>query len=71
MEVEVQQCMELTNTNRWRADPKSTPKSEEEADEADSEYFPGAPKILRADAIFVSDSVFRNQVLIHEVQVTK
>ncbi len=43
----MQQCMELTNTNRSRAYPKESPQSEEKADEADSEYFAGAPVNLK------------------------
>ncbi|ETT30078.1 hypothetical protein C169_28780, partial [Paenibacillus sp. FSL R5-808] len=42
LEVEVQQCMELTNTNRSRAYPK-TPRKVKQGVEADAEYFSGTP----------------------------
>ena len=42
LEVEVQQCMELTNTNRSRAYPKNTPKSEAKL-WSNAEYFLGTP----------------------------
>ncbi|MBP1896743.1 hypothetical protein J2Z18_005876, partial [Paenibacillus lactis] len=56
---EVQQCMELTNTNRSRAYPKSflkesslrkhkdKPTKVKKSFEADSDYFGGARKDLR------------------------
>gem|GEM_PF-6041884 len=64
----MQQCMELTNTNRSRAYPKNTPKSEEEAAKLIPNTFRGPRK--KGKRKFVSDSVFRNQAQIYIVQVT-
>ncbi|WP_222125856.1 hypothetical protein, partial [Paenibacillus sp. Y412MC10] len=47
--VEVQQCMELTNTNRSRAYPKNTPKSEAKL-WSNAEYFLGTPIPHRVNA---------------------
>jgi hypothetical protein len=49
--------MELTNTNRSRAYPKNTPKSEEEAAKLIPNTFRGPRK--KGKRKFVSDSVFR------------
>ena len=40
----MQQCMELTSTNRSRAYPKITPQSEAKASGGISETFAGTPK---------------------------
>ncbi|MBG9793813.1 hypothetical protein ABD76_15415 [Paenibacillus dendritiformis] len=59
LEVEVQQCMELTNTNRSRAYPKFTPKSDVKR-RSNTDYFSGIPDGLM---ILLSHSVFKVQGL--------